>query len=268
MTETTLSTFLDTGDLASALAEASRRVQRSPIDAGARYLLAELLCFTGDGERADTHLGIVMTQDPASLLAVSLLRHLIRADAARRDWYRSGRPPELLTPMTDGFRLHLAAGVKARHGDDAGAAADLQGAEALRRPVSGSCDGARFDDFRDLDDSCGGFLELLTADGRYLWAGLDGIAALALHPPKRPAELLWRQAQLTLWDGSSGTVYLPGIYAGTEAVDDAERLGRSTDWVERNGASFGRGQRCFLVGDEAVGLLDIGRVQFDQPVAE
>ncbi|HTH97159.1 MAG TPA: type VI secretion system accessory protein TagJ [Stellaceae bacterium] len=262
MSATEIAQMMETGDLPAALAAATSYVQKAPGDTGARYLLAELLCFTGAYERADAQLAIVMNQDPSSMVPVGLLRHLIRAETARQDWYRSGRPPEFLVAMNETARLHLEAGVKARAGDAASAARDLAEAESLRRPHAGICNGQDFDDFRDLDDSCGGLLEVLSADGQYFWVDFDDIAALHFEAPRRPSELLWRQTRLALRDGSTGTVYVPTIYAGTESGSDQHRLGRVTDWVERDGMVLGQGQRCFLVGDESLGLLDLKSIEF------
>ncbi|WP_040845790.1 tetratricopeptide repeat protein, partial [Nitrospirillum viridazoti] len=125
MSQTAITNALEAGDLFGALSAATAYVQKAAIDTGARYLLAEILCVAGQLERADNQLSVVLNQDPGSMVPVSLLRQLIRAETARQDWYREGRPPEFLTDITAAARLHLEAGVKARAGDGQGAAATL-----------------------------------------------------------------------------------------------------------------------------------------------
>ncbi|WP_044559388.1 type VI secretion system accessory protein TagJ [Azospirillum sp. B4] len=265
MSQTAITQALEAGDLTGATVAATAYVQNAPTDTGSRYLLAELLCLGGQLERADSQLSVVLNQDPGSMVPVALLRQLIRAETARQDWYRAGRPPEFLTEVSAAARLHLEAGVQARAGDASGAARILAEAEALRRPSAGQHKGIAFTDFRDLDDACGGLLELLSADGAYYWVDLADVQGLDLAPAKRPADLLWRPVRLSLRDGTAGSLYLPMIYAGAggEGMTDQHRLGRLTDWVDRHGAILGRGQRCFLVGDDAVGAADLTTLRFD-----
>ncbi len=48
-------------------------------------------------------------------------------------------------------------------------------------------------------------------------------------------------------------------------VADEFRLGRSTDWVgPEDGLVLGRGQRVFLVGDEARDVMDLTTLRFGQ----
>ncbi|ASG25151.1 type VI secretion system accessory protein TagJ [Nitrospirillum viridazoti] len=270
MSQTAITNALEAGDLFGALSAATAHVQKAPTDTGARYLLAEILCVAGQLERADNQLSVVLNQDPGSMVPVSLLRQLIRAETARQDWYREGRPPEFLTDITAAARLHLEAGVKARAGDGQGAAATLAEAETLRRATTGQHKGAAFADFRDLDDTCGGLLEMLSADGKYFWVGADEVLGLDFAPPKRLSDLIWRPVRLTLRDGTAGSLYMPMIYAGagTDGLTDQHRLGRLTDWVDRHGAILGRGQRCFLLGDDAVGAADLTSLRFDETQAD
>jgi type VI secretion system protein ImpE len=68
--------------------------------------------------------------------------------------------------------------------------------------------------------------------------------------------------------GPEGKVFLPTVYAfDGEEMDDAARLGRRTDWVQLgdDGAVRGVGLRTFLVGEEALTVLEIGEVEFEAP---
>ena len=84
------------GRLADALAAANAEVKAAPTDLGRRVLLAELLLFSGNLERADVILDAAGQLDPSVAVVVSEFRQLLRAETARRQLYRDGRVPELL----------------------------------------------------------------------------------------------------------------------------------------------------------------------------
>ena len=87
------------------------------------------------------------------------------------------------------------------------------------------------------------------------------MVSLELRPLERPRERVWRPAELELRDGPSGVVYLPMIYpAPAEAMTDALRLGRETEWADRAGLTCGLGQRSLLVGEEMVALSAISEL--------
>ena len=60
-----------------------------------------------------------------------------------------------------------------------------------------------------------------------------------------------------------GEVYLPAIYAADDPMTDALRLGRETDWRQiEPGPVRGVGQRLFMMGDDAVAMMDLGNIRF------
>ena len=58
------------GKLAEAIAAATAAVKAAPADLGRRVLLAELLLFSGNLERADVILDAASQVDPSALLVV------------------------------------------------------------------------------------------------------------------------------------------------------------------------------------------------------
>jgi len=75
---------------------------------------------------------------------------------------------------------------------------------------------------------------------------------------------LWRRASMTVADGPDGEVYLPAIYAADDVTTDALRLGRETDWRETEGGPVrGVGQRLFIVGEDALPMMELGNFRFD-----
>jgi len=92
-------------------------------------------------------------------------------------------------------------------------------------------------------------------------------AAAPLNPTpylgRRPRDLAWRRASLTVTDGPDGEVYMPVIYwSDAPDLSDDLRLGRATDWRENAGLVRGVGQRTFLVGDAAVSVMELTTLRF------
>ena len=257
------------GRLDPAIAAANAEVRRRPGDLGARVLLAELLLFDGNLERADVILDAASQADPTSAVVVAEFRQLLRAETARRQLSRDGRVPEFLGDPTPALRAMLAAYVAVRAGDVTEAARQAAEAETLRPRVAGALTltaggTVAFDDFRDVDDLCAGYFEVLTTTGKYFWVPTERVASIAFHPPRRPRDLAWRRATISVNEGPDGEVYIPAIYdcRPPDLADDYS-LGHSTDWVEEPGAPVrGVGQRVFLAGDDARGIMELGELRF------
>lgn len=251
------------GDLAGAIRLGLDAVKSKPTDLETRGLLVELFCFAGEWERADKQLDTIGHQDPQSIVGLSLLRQLIRAEVSRAECFAKGRAPDVLFEPDGVIKLQLEALAASRAGDDASAAALLGQAEVERPRVSGTCDGEPFGDFRDLDDYCLGVFEVLTSTGKYYWTPIEKVRSIVFEPTKRPRDILWRRATMDVIDGPQGEVYLPSVYPWTDGSDDALRLSRATDWIgEERKPTRGVGQRMFLVGDEAKSIMQVHKLDF------
>lgn len=251
------------GKLAEATTAMTAEVKSHPVDTLRRGFLAELLILSGELERADKHLDLIADQEPQGAPAIGMLRQILRAEGARRDFWNDGRVPQFVGEPTETMRLLLQASIAERDGDHEEAAKLAAGAEEARPAVSGMSGDVAFDDMRDLDDLCGGVIEILTTLGTYLWVPTEAFESIAFHEPKRPRDLLWRGAAVAVTDGPEGEVFIPAVYHGADLAD-AERLGRSTEWTGGDGAPVrGRGQRTFLVGDEALPMLELSSLIFD-----
>ncbi len=256
------------GRLDAAIAAANAAVRRAPGELGARILLAELLLFAGNLERCDVILDAASQADPTGAVVVAEFRQLLRAETARRQLSREGRVPLFLGAPTEALRSALAAFVATRAGDDAEAARQAAAAEEARPRAAGIWaeppQELRFDDFRDVDDLYAGFFEVLTTTGKYYWIPTERVASLEFHPPKRPRDLAWRRAAISVSDGPEGEVYLPAIYDwGEPQLADALRLGKATEWRgEERGPVRGVGQRMFLIGNEAHPIMELTGLRF------
>ena len=257
------------GKLAAAIEAANAAVRKSPADIAPRVLLAELLLFAGNLERADTLLSAAGDIEPQAAIVVAEFRQLLRAEMARRQLHRDGRLPEFLGEPTQALAATLEAFVALRAGDAAGGSAKAAEAERRRPRVRGAAGGAAFDDFRDVDDLTAGFFEVLTTTGKYFWIPTERVETVEFHPPKRARDLFWRRVSMSVRAGPDGDVYLPVTYvAGDPALGDEYRLGRATDWrQEGDGPVRGVGQRVFLAGDEPVSIMDMTTLAFEAPAA-
>jgi type VI secretion system protein ImpE len=253
------------GRLKDALAAVQQEVRDRPTDTDRRWLLVELLCLDARLDKADAQLEILAMQSPDAAAGVALLRQVVRAEQARRQFETDGRVPEFLGGVP-GERLsaRLRAAALLRSGDARGAAEAVAAADKDRAPLAGECDGKPFADFRDLDDLTADVFEVLTSTGKFYWVPMERVVSVEFKPPARPRDLLWRRAQMEVRDGPEGEVYVAAVYAATDAAaGEAAMLGRSTDWRGGDGSPVrGIGQRTLLVDDDARPLLEIGTLRF------
>ncbi len=255
---------LEEGDLSGWIDDLAAGVKAAPSDAGARLALAQALMARGELERADTHLDLAMSIDPEWAPKVSLVRHLLRALKARDEVFAQGRAPEILSEPGPYLAAMLKANAALRDGDADAAAGFFEEAEALRPAVAGERDGAPIDEFRDLDDRTAGLLEVATSNGKYYWIEIAAIESLAVQPVSGFRDTFLRQIEIDVRGGPSGVVFVPTIYwSDDEGLGDAERLGRTTSWIERERPPvIGVGRRCVLIGDD-VSAFGEGGSKFD-----
>jgi type VI secretion system protein ImpE len=253
------------GDLKGALAAALNVVRDKPDDAAARGFLCELLALSGDWERVDKQLDLMVHADPTKAPGISLFRQLLRAEEARQQFHADGRVPEFLDVPGENLQLYLQASILLREKKSAEAAKLVAEAEEKRVKVHGTCDGVAFDDFRDGDDVTAPVFEVLTSTGKYYWVPVEKVESIEIRPPGRPRDLLWVQAHMIVRGGPDGVVYLPALYAGTHLeADDKLRLGRATDWRSADGGPVrGVGLRTFLVGAEGKSILEMKEITFN-----
>src|ERR1700733_7905776 len=120
------------GALDAAVTAATQAVRKAPADAGSRILLAEMLVFAGNLQRADVVLDAAAAADPTAAVVLAEFRQLLRAEMARRQFWVDGRMPEVLGTPGESERAMLSAILSWRNGDLDDAAQKANQAEALR----------------------------------------------------------------------------------------------------------------------------------------
>jgi type VI secretion system protein ImpE len=258
------------GHLAQAIEAQLGEVKAHPTDAARRTFLFELLCFSGDLDRARRQLDAIRADEGELESAAANYRRLLDAETARHRLFEEGIAPEFLGEATADLRARIEAVGLLRLGREAEAAALIVGANDALPPVAGTLNGKRFESLRDADDLFAGVLEVM-AQGKYFWVALDQVVSVAMNPPRFPRDLLYAPARLELAQ-ETGEVFLPALYPGTaKHGDDGVRLGRVTDWVTRggeSGATLGVGARLYLVDDDDLSLLEWRQLVRDESADE
>lgn len=255
------------GKLSEAIAASIEDVKSHPNNVDYRSFLCEMLLISGQYERADKQLDLIGHQNPKFMAGVSLWRQLIRAEEARKQFYLEGRVPEFLEKPDSQLEKYLQASICMRDNAMVEAQKFLDEAEQQRQPRSGSCNDKAFDEFRDLDDLTANVFEVLTSNGKYYWLPYSYITEIKFYPPESPIDLAWRRASLEVeLSGGDGDVYIPSTYfSSNEALEEKYVLAHETEWLGEEGQPIrGIGQRTFLVGDEAVPIMELDTVAFDK----
>ena len=255
------------GRLREAIDAQVAEVKARPADHARRLFLFELLCFSGELDRARRQVDALKYDENELNLAARDLAFLLDSETARRKFFDEGVPPGFLGPETEQLTLRVEAAGRLRQGLHAEAAALLAQADEATPAVRGKLNGDPFDSLRDADDLFGGVLEVM-AQGKYFWVGLDQVVSVAMNPPRFPRDLIYPPARIEL-ESETGEVYLPALYPGSyRAEDDKVRLGRVTDWSEPDpGPVLGVGARVYLVGEGDMSLLDWRELVRDEPDA-
>lgn len=256
--------LFQSGQLTDAVSAATEIVRNKPSDLPARSQLSELLCFSGDLERADKQLDAAAQIDPDSMVGVSLLRHLIRSELSRREVFEQGRVPEFLTQPSTAQQNRLKALVSLREGDAAAASEFISAARELENSISGVVDGQEFDEICDLDDILGPTLEVYTATGKYYWLSFEQVNSVEFSGVEHLSDMLWRAAEIETIGDVSGRIHVPALYSGSHLSEDQKvRIGRATDWTQASetAPTRGSGMREWLIGEDVTTLVQIKHLQ-------
>lgn len=260
--------LFDAGKLGPAIEELTREVKANPADTARRTSLFEMLCFTGDWDRAERQLDVIAHQSAQAEVGTQVYRNNIKAERDRHRLFSAGLQPHFLVEPPTYVDLHLAAIDRLREGNATGAREALDRAEEERPALVGKINNQQFQDFRDYDDLVGPVLELIVQD-KYTWLPFEQIKQMEIAAPRNLRDLVWASARVESVDGTIGEVFLPALYAGSsQHPNDQVRLGRMTDW-KQVGEDLYRavGLRLFLVDDEDKPIFEARTVKFDPHAA-
>jgi type VI secretion system protein ImpE len=204
-----------------------------PADHAQRTFLFELLCFSGDYERAEKQLAVLSQGSAQTEMGAVLYYAALHAERTRHQVFEK----------QDFSR------------DGAG------------RVTAGRLNGRSFSSLRDADPDLGARLEVFAA-GAYLWIPFEHIASVRIEPPKRLRDTLWIpavvQAGPSFKGAELGEVLLPAVYPFSwKHTDESVWLGRITDWTaDDEGTEYPSGQKILLLDGEEVPFLEIRSLEF------
>jgi type VI secretion system protein ImpE len=231
------------GKLKEAVQALSAEVRSHPSDTKRRTFLFELLCFSGEYERAEKQLDMLAEAGPNSEMGALLYRSALQAERTRQDLFQRKEYPK-----------------------------PSGGASSAVETVTGTLNGKAFQTIADGDPRIGPRLEVY-AGGNYLWISFEHLASIQIPPPRRLRDLLWTPAVVRAGPALKGTelgeVLLPALSPfAWQHSDEAVRLGRMTVWEEdESGVAVPIGQKMLLVDGEEFPLLEVRQLEFNLPQA-
>ena len=218
------------GKLTEAVQALGAELRDNPTDAKRRTFLFELLCFAGDFDRAEKHLGMLSQGGPSSEMGALLYRGVLAAERARQETFAK-REYTMMPP-------------------------------ADATPFTGTLNGKPFQSLSDADARIGPRIETFAA-GTYIWLPFAHIASIQIQAPRRLRDLLWLPAKVLTGPAFKGTelgeILIPVLAPLSWRNEDEDvRLGRVTVWEEdENGEEVPFGQKMLLVDGEEIPLHEV-----------
>jgi type VI secretion system protein ImpE len=208
-----------------------------PTDVRRRTFLFELLCFTGQYERAEKHLNVLAQTNQDSELGGLLYRSALAAERKRQALFESPQASEEKTNA---------------------------------KPAGpGTINGKPFRTIEDLDPRIGARLEIFVA-GEYVWLPYEHIGSIRMQAPKFLRDTLWITAQVQTGPSFKGQefgeVLIPALSPFSwQHESDEVKLGRATDWKQQGEDLIPFGQKLLILDDEeTIPILEIREIEFGQ----
>jgi type VI secretion system protein ImpE len=173
--------LFDEGKVREAAKELTAYLRDHPTDVAQRTFLFELLCFSGDYERAGKQLSVLAQGNADTEMGAVLYYSALHAEKTRHDVF-----------------------AKQEFSKDGAAASP-----------AGTLNGRSFQNLRDADLDLGARLEVFAA-GAYLWIPFQHIASIQMEKPRRLRDTLWTPALVRTGPSFQGTelgeVLIPAFY--------------------------------------------------------
>jgi len=230
--------LLDAGKVREAEKALSAFLRDNPADTSLRTFLFELLCFSGQYDRAEKQLGVLAKGSPEAEMGAVLYFSALHGEKTRNEMFEKQEFPQTPAPKSPPGKLN----------------------------------GKPFESISDADPAIGPRLELYAA-GAYLWIPFEHVASVEIAPPRVLRDTLWTPAFVLTGPSFQGTdigqVLIPAIYPFSwNSDDESVWLGRATQWVaDDEGHEFPVGQKTFIVDGEEVPLLEVRSLEFTSDAA-
>lgn len=223
------------GKITEAVQVLAAELRDHPADNRRRTFLFELLCLTGQFDRAEKHLNILAQTSPDSELGGLLYRSALSAERKRQALIQSQQVP---TTTSDS-----------------------------KTPLAGTLNGKPFTSIEDLDPRIGPRLEMFVA-GEYVWLPFQHIGNIQMQAPKFLRDTLWATAVVQTGPAFKGQefgeVLIPVLSPFTwQHESDEIKLGRGTDWIQQGEQLVPFGQKLLIINDdEIIPILEVRELEF------
>ncbi|MFP4207283.1 MAG: type VI secretion system accessory protein TagJ [Wenzhouxiangella sp.] len=254
--------LLQSGDLAASLKEAMQAVRQDAGNAKHRIALFQLMCLTGDWEKARRQLYVLKDMSAETIPMFETYDPVIQCEMFRGAVFRGLKSPLFFGEPRDWLATLSSALPKFAAGQTE-EGLDLQGRAFEQAPESaGSVDGRPFEWIADADSRLGPVLEVFLR-GRYYWVAIEHVSFIRFDEPEDLRDLVWTPAQFQWKNGGEAVGFIPTRYPGTELADDDRlKLSRMTAWAgDEDGLQTGLGQRLLATDEAEYPLLGIRELQ-------
>jgi type VI secretion system protein ImpE len=235
--------YLRAGRLLDCRQSLQEAIRSNASDPRLRVFLFQLLCVTGEWERALTQLQVLASLGPETMMMARVFQPVLQCEMLRAKVFTGQHTPIIFGEPQEWMGQLIQANELAAQGK-------LTDAQVLREKAfeaapasSGQVDEKPFEWIADADMRLGPMLEVIM-EGHYYWVPFCRIRRLHIEPPADLRDLVWAPAQFLWTNGGEASGHIPTRYPQTEqSSDDQLRLARKTDWIDHDGFTTGLGQR-------------------------
>ncbi|HEY2902239.1 MAG TPA: type VI secretion system accessory protein TagJ [Polyangia bacterium] len=252
------------GRLDDALADLQARVRKQPSDSKLRVFLFQLLAVMGQWDRALTQLKVASDIDPSTVAMLKTYQETLRCEVLRGEVFAGHKTPLLFGKPAEWMALVVQA-LKLTAEEKFDEAATLREKAFEGAPATtGKINDQPFAWIADADPRLGPTLEAIV-NGRYYWIPFSRLREVTIEKPVDLRDVAWTPASLTFANAGQTVAFIPTRYPGSESSKDPRVvMARSTEWVERPGATYlGVGQRLLATDAGEFPLMDVRTIQLD-----
>ncbi len=256
--------LIKAADTQAALVALSDQIRSKPADAKLRVFLTQLLCVTGQWERALNQLTVAAELDALAVPMKQVYGEAIRCEGLRADVFSGKRTPMIFGEPDEWLALLIESLLRAGRGEEA-AAEQLRLRAFDQAPATpGSMDGTAFEWLADADMRLGPVMEAFV-NGKYYWIPFARLSHVKIEPPEDLRDCVWTPAHLKFSNGGESLALIPTRYPGSQTSSQGEiQLARKTEWLElRTDVWMGLGQRIIGTDTGEHALMDIREIVFE-----
>lgn len=257
--------YLKEEKVEEALKDLKNSIRKDAANLKLRIFLFQLLCVTGQWERALDQLNVLKNLKGDDALLAQIFQYVVACEPFRAAVFAGKKAPLIFGRPEEWVSFMVQALQEDFEGTPENAKELRKKALDSAPDVSGQInDDSEFQWIMDADSRLGPILEAIF-QGKYYWVPMQCLKELTVEEPSDLRDLVWIPATFTWTNGGKIAGYIPSRYPDTEtSADNALRLSRKTDWKERaNDLWCGLGQRMLATDKNSYPLLEIRKIEFN-----